>query len=50
MKLIDNLSTSISLGAFGDGKADPKGLPNHNTGTPNGLPACPGKIAFEGLK
>ena len=49
-KLIDSLSTSISLGAFGDGKADPSGLPSHKSGTPNGFPACPGKIALDGLK
>ena len=46
----ETLSISISLGAKGDGKAEAKGLPIHRTGTPNGLPPFPGRIALAGLK
>ena len=47
---IENLSVSFSLGAIGDGKAEPKALPNHKTGTPNGFPPVPGIIALAGLR
>ena len=36
----------MSLGAKGEGNADAKGLPIQSTGTPNGFPPLPGRIAL----